>query len=87
LSPSERPIEGTRTLRTRKVSRRTPKATTKPISVRKVSGRTPSTEKVPARTMPALVMTPPVTASARRMPCSEPCASVSSRARAIRKML
>ena len=50
-------MAGTRTLRTRKVSRRTPKATTKPISVRKVSGRLPSTEKVPARTMPALVMT------------------------------
>ena len=78
---------GTRTLRTRKVSRRTPKATTKPSSVRKVRGRTASTAKVPARTIPALVMTPPVTERDRRIPCSEPCFSVSSRARAMRKML
>jgi hypothetical protein len=46
-----------------------------------------STEKVPARTIPALVITAPVTASARRIPASEPCSIVSSRARAIRKML
>ena len=57
-------------LRTRKVSRRTPKATTKPSSVRKVRGRTGEHREGAGEDDPgADVMTPPVTARARRMPC------------------
>ena len=78
---------GTSTERTRNVSSRTPKATTKPICVRKMSGRTPSTANMPARTMPAEVMTPPVTARPRSMPSRVPWRRVSSRTRAMRKML
>ncbi len=78
---------GTRIERTMNVSSSTPNATTKPISVRKISGSTPSTENVPASTMPADVMTPPVTASPRIMPSRVPWRRVSSRTRAMRKML
>src|SRR5215212_7098990 len=87
LGPISSTRAGTRTLRTRKVSSSTPNATTNPISVRNTSGSTARTEKVPASTIPALVITPPVTASARSIPARVPCVSVSSRARAIRKML
>ena len=66
--PARARSPGTSTLRTRNVSSSTPNATTKPISVRNTSGSTASTEKVPASTMPALVITPPVTASARSIP-------------------
>jgi hypothetical protein len=59
----------------------------KPISVRKMSGSTASAPNVPASTMPADVMTAPVTARPRSMPSRVPCESVSSRTRAIRKML
>ena len=69
------------------VSSSTPKAITNPVSVRNTSGSRASTENVPARTMPADVITPPVTARPRSMPCRVPCRRVSSRTRAIRKML
>ena len=78
---------GTSSERTMNVSSSTPKAIVKPISVRNTSGSTASTENVPASTMPADVMTPPVTASPRSMPSRVPCVSASSRTRAIRKML
>ena len=48
---------------------------------------TPSAAKVAASTTPALVITPPVTASPRRMPGRVPCCTLSSRTRVIRKML
>ena len=58
-----------------------------PSSVRKMSGRAASTENVPASTIPAEVITAPVTASPLNMPSLVPCSWVSSRTRAIRKML
>ena len=54
----------------------------KPISVRKTSGSTASALNVPASTMPAEVMTAPVTASPRSMPMARAVASASPRARA-----
>ena len=45
----------------------------KPRSKVKVTGRVISTEKVPARMIPALVITGPVAASARSMPSRVPC--------------
>ena len=78
---------GTSTERTMNVSSSTPNAITKPISVRNTSGSSASTENVPASTMPADVITPPVTARPRTMPWRVPWRSVSSRTRAIRKML
>ena len=78
---------GTSTERTTKVSRRTPKAMMKPISVRKMSGSEASTLKVPASTIPAEVITPPVTAKPRSIPGRVPWRCASSRTRAIRKML
>jgi Berberine and berberine like len=45
-----------------KVSSSTPKATAKPISVMNTSGRVPRAAKVPASTIPAEVITPPVAA-------------------------
>ena len=49
------------------MSSRTPNATVMPICVRATSGSTASTENVPARTTPAEVITPPVTARPRRI--------------------
>ena len=46
-----------------------------------------STENVPARIMPALVITGPVAASARSMPSRVPCLRASSRARLIKKIV
>ena len=69
------------------MSSSTPTAITKPISVRKISGSTASAENVPASTMPAEVITAPVTASPRSMPSRVPWRIVSSRTRAMRKML
>ena len=63
----------TRIERTRNVSSSTPNATAKPISARNTIGSTPSTTKVAASTSPAEVITPPVTASPRRMPSRVPC--------------
>lgn len=75
------------TVRTRKVSRRMPSPTMMPIWVSTISGSTPRTANTAARTMPALVITPPVAATARTMPSRVPCAWVSSRARVTRKMV
>ena len=50
------------------VSISTPKATANPISARKTIGSTPRTANVEARTMPAEVMTPPVTERPRSTP-------------------
>lgn len=80
-------VAGSRIERTMKVSSSTPKATRKPIWVSDTSGSTASTLKVPASTMPAEVMTAPVTASPRIMPSRVPWRSASARTRAIRKML
>jgi hypothetical protein len=63
---------GTSTERTISVASRTPNATRKRISVRNTSGSTASTEKVAARTMPAEVITPPLTARPRRPPARVP---------------
>jgi hypothetical protein len=62
-------------------------AIVKPSSVSVLSGSVASIVKVPARTIPADVMTPPVTARPRSIPSRAPWRSVSSRVRAIRKML
>jgi len=63
---------GTSTERTRKVSSSTPNATVNPIWAANTSGSTVRTAKVAASTMPAEVMTPPVTASPRRIPSRVP---------------
>ncbi len=85
--PSSNVIAGTRTERTRNVSSSTPTAIVKPISVSATSGSTASVENVPASTMPAEVITAPVTARPRSIPWRVPWRSDSSRTRAIRKML
>ena len=52
-----------------------------------VTGSVISTEKVPARMIPALVITGPVAASARSIPSRVPKRRASSRTRAIRKIV
>ena len=74
-------------VRTMKVSRRMPSATMNPRSNVNVTGRVMRTEKVPARMIPALVMTGPVAASARSVPSRVPCVRASSRTRAMRKIV
>jgi hypothetical protein len=78
---------GTRIDRTMNVSSSTPNAMMNPISVRNTSGSTASAQNVPASTIPADVITAPVTANPRSIPSRVPCLNVSSRTRAIRKML
>ena len=58
-----------------------------PIWIRGTNGSTARTEKVAASTIPAEVMTPPVTARPLRVPSRVPRRSDSSRTRLIRKML
>ena len=58
----------------------------KAIWTRKTIGMSASAEKVAARTIQALVMTPPVTASATRIPGLVPRSAYSSRTLVIRKM-
>lgn len=58
-----------------------------PNCVRTISGNTASTQNTAAKTIPALVITPPVAATASTMPCRVPCRAVSSRARVTRKMV
>ena len=77
---------GTSRLRTTRVSSRTPKATMNAICARKRIGSTARAENVDARTMPALVMTPPVTARPTRMPGRVPRIRDSSRTRVMRKI-
>src|SRR5699024_7470226 len=84
--PASATIAGTRIERVTIVSSRTPKATTKAIWARKSSGITHRAEKVAASTTPALVITPPVTATARGIPRRVPTAVASSRARVMRKI-
>ena len=74
-------------VRTMKVSSRMPSATISPRSKVNVTGSVISTEKVPARMMPALVMTGPVAAIARSIPSRVPWVRASSRTRAIRKIV
>ena len=74
-------------VRTMNVSSRIPRATISPRSKVKLTGSVISTENVPARMIPALVITPPVAASARSMPSRVPCVRASSRTRAIRKIV
>ena len=69
------------------VSSRTPKPTAKPSSARNTKGKIPRTAKVAARTIPADVITPPVTVSALVIPARVPILIDSSRTRVIRKML
>ena len=52
-----------------------------------VTGSVMSTENVPARMMPALVMTGPVAANARRVPSRVPWWRASSRTRLMRKIV
>src|SRR5699024_9857694 len=78
---------GTSRVRTTKVSSSTPKATMNAIWARKRIGITPSAAKVAASTMPAEVITPPVTARPRTTPSRVPWARDSSRTRVMRKML
>lgn len=85
--PSSSTTAGTISDRTTKVSSSTPTATLKPVWKRSWSGRVISAAKVPARMIPADVITPPVRPSARRVPAWRPWCRVSSRIRAIRKML
>jgi hypothetical protein len=65
----------------------TPRATVMPICVRATSGRTERTANVPARTMPADVITPPVTARPFSIASRVDMPRASSRTRAMRKML
>ena len=85
--PTSRLSAVTSTDRTTRVSSRTPKATAKPISANATSGRLASAANVPASTMPAEVITPPVAASPIVAPRRVPCCCASSRTRVIRKML
>ena len=80
-------IAGTSMLRTMKVSTSTPKDTTVPSSSRMSIGSMASTAKVPARMMPALVITGPVVTRARSAPRLVPIRLASSRTRSMRKML
>ena len=86
-SPISSTSAGTSSVRTSSVSIRTPVAIMNPSSVRKFRGSAASTENVPASTIPAEVITAPVTASPRSIPSRAPNCCVSSRTRAIRKML
>ena len=56
------------------------------ICTRNTSGSTARAENVAASTMPALVITPPVTARPIRMPGLVPSTLDSSRTRVIRKI-
>ena len=58
-----------------------------PIWASTISGSTPSTVNTAASRMPALVMTPPVTASATEIAVVVSACSASSLARVVRKML
>jgi hypothetical protein len=69
------------------VSSRTPTATTSPMWSAITAGSTRSVANVAASTIPALVMTPPVTVSAERMPSRLPAFATSSRALVMRKIV
>src|SRR3954453_5928577 len=63
FAPIRYETDGTNSDRTTVVSSRTPNATMNAICARNRIGRTPSAANVAASTTPALVTTPPVTAS------------------------
>src|SRR3954471_7497538 len=86
FAPIRYDTDGTNSDRTTVVSSRTPKATMKAIWARKRIGRTPRAAKVAASTTPALVITPPVTASPLRMPGLVPSRLDSSLTRVMRKI-
>ena len=69
------------------VSSKTPKATAKPISASGTSGRRPRTANVDANTIPAEVITAPVTVTPLITPARVPILCDSSRTRVIKKML
>ncbi len=69
------------------VSMRTPRATAAPTWNRIWTGAVMSAANVPARMIPADVITVPVRAEANRMPSFTPRLSLSSRTRLMRKML
>src|ERR1700691_1394299 len=71
-SPMMWRLAGTRTVRTRRVSTRTPMTTAVPTSATRTEGSTARTTKVPAIRSPAAVMTPPVTESPRVVPSLMP---------------
>jgi hypothetical protein len=78
---------GTRNERTTSVSSSTPTATSRPMCSTNTTGRLASPANVAASTMPALVITPPVTASARSTPGRCPTRPTSSLALVIRKIV
>ncbi len=61
--------------------------TANPSSAKKTSGKIPRTPKVAARTIPAEVITPPVTVKPLMIPARVPIFSDSSRTLVIKKML
>jgi hypothetical protein len=85
--PTSRLRAVTSTERTIMVSSKMPKATAKPSSVRKVAGIVARAAKVPARTKPAEVITPPVATRPVMAPRRVSVLCASSRARDMRKML
>ena len=85
--PMSRTSAGTSTERTTNVSSRTPKAIAKPSSVRNTSGSTASTENVAGQHDAGRRDDPAGDRQAAQHPSRVPCASASSRTRAIRKML
>ena len=74
-------------LRTMSVSMSTPMATVRPTCWSTCSGATIMAANVPARMMPAEVMTVPVRAEAMVMPERRSRPALSSRTRLMRKML
>ena len=74
------------TVRTMIVSTSTPTPTMRPSWPSTISGSMPSAANTPARTMPALVMTPPVWATASIMPWRPPWSTDSFFARWARKI-
>ncbi len=74
-------------VRTTNVSSRIPTATMNPMLKMNQTGSVISTENVPARMIPALVITGPVAPSARSMPSRVPCRRDSSRTRLMRKIV
>src|SRR5450830_1259931 len=77
---------GTSRLRTIRVSISTPNDTMNASWARNSSGMTPSAANVAARTTPAEVMTPPVTARPRSTPSRVSTRRLSSRTRVMRKI-
>ncbi len=86
-SPISSTAAGTMIVLTTKVSSRMPSATRNPMLKMNQAGSVISTENVPARMMPALVITGPVAPSARSIPSRVPWWRASWRTRLIRKIV